>query len=56
MTEPFSSPPLAAAENARGSHEKWRHPDKTFSMIVPRSRSRHTANGIRKHAGLPKAF
>ena len=44
------------AENAKGSHEKWRHPDVAYSVIVPRSKSRHTANGVLKQAGLPKAF
>lgn len=40
----------------KGSHEKWRHPAKDFALLVPRSKSRHTANGILKLAGLPKAF
>lgn len=44
------------AESAKGSHEKWRHPDRSFAIIVPRSKSRHTANGVLKQAGLPKAF
>lgn len=44
------------AENAKGSHEKWRHPDKGNVITVPRSKSRHTANGVLKQAGLPKAF
>ncbi|HRO33306.1 MAG TPA: type II toxin-antitoxin system HicA family toxin [Brevundimonas sp.] len=42
--------------NAKGSHEKWRHPDHSHSVIVPRSKSRHTANEVLKQAGLPKAF
>ena len=42
--------------NAKGSHEKWRHPDKPYAIIVPRAKSRHTANTIPKQAGLPKAF
>lgn len=44
------------AETAKGSHEKWRHPDKAHVVIVPRSKSRHTANAVLKQAGLPKAF
>lgn len=44
------------AENAKGSHERWRHPDKAHSVIVPRSKSRHTANQVLKQAGLLKAF
>ncbi|MND69180.1 YcfA-like protein [compost metagenome] len=43
-------------ENAKGSHEKWRHPDVVHAVIVPRSKSRHTANTVLKQAGLPKAF
>jgi predicted RNA binding protein YcfA (HicA-like mRNA interferase family) len=42
--------------NAKGGHEKWRHPDQPHVVIVPRSKSRHTANTILKQAGLPKAF
>jgi len=43
-------------ENAKGSHEKWRHADVAHAVIVPRSKSRHTANSVLKQAGLPKAF
>lgn len=42
--------------NAKGSHEKWRHPDIAHAVIVARSKSRHTANETLKQAGLPKAF
>ncbi|MDZ4362432.1 type II toxin-antitoxin system HicA family toxin [Brevundimonas sp.] len=42
--------------NAKGSHEKWRHGDYSHSVIVARSKSRHTANETLKQAGLPKAF
>jgi predicted RNA binding protein YcfA (HicA-like mRNA interferase family) len=44
------------AINSKGSHEKWRHPDVAHAVIVPRSKSRHTANTVLKQAGLPKAF
>ena len=44
------------AANAKGSHEKWRHPTESHAIIVPRSKSRHTANAVLKQAGLPKAF
>ncbi|BBF94502.1 type II toxin-antitoxin system HicA family toxin [Blastochloris tepida] len=40
----------------KGSHEKWRHRDTGRTLIVPRTKSRHTANEILKDAGLPKAF
>ncbi|MDQ1153859.1 type II toxin-antitoxin system HicA family toxin [Brevundimonas sp. SORGH_AS_0993] len=42
--------------NAKGSHEKRRHSDQPQAVIVPRSKSRHTANSVLKQAGLPKAF
>ena len=42
--------------NAKGSHERWRHPDRANTVFVPRSKSRHTANEVLKQAGLPKAF
>jgi len=38
-----------------GSYEK-RRTDKGRVFIVPRSKSRHTANEVLKQAGLPKAF
>lgn len=44
------------APGGKGSHEKWRHPGSTRTLIIPRTRSRHTANDILKDAGLPKAF
>jgi predicted RNA binding protein YcfA (HicA-like mRNA interferase family) len=40
----------------KGSHEKWIDADKKRVVIVPRSKSRHTANEVLKQAGLPKAF
>lgn len=40
----------------KGGHEKWRHPDLNKTIIVPHAKSRHTANGVLKQAGLPKAF
>ncbi len=40
----------------KGSHEKWVHPVSGRAVIVPRSKSRHTANEVLKQAGLPKAF
>jgi len=37
---------------AKGSHEKWRHPERGAILIVPHNlRSRHTANAILKDAG-----
>ena len=40
----------------KGSHEKWIDADAKRVVIVPRSKSRHTANEVLKQAGLPKAF
>lgn len=42
---------------AKGSHEKWHHPETGEQVLVPPStKSRHTANGIAKDAGLGKLF
>lgn len=41
----------------RGDHEIWWHPKTGVHVTVDRKlRSRFTANGILKEAGLPKAF
>ena len=41
----------------KGSHEIWHSPKSWKGISVPKKiRSRHTANGILKQAGLPKAF
>jgi predicted RNA binding protein YcfA (HicA-like mRNA interferase family) len=44
------------SEGGKGSHEKWIHRETGKAVIVPRSRSRHTANEVLKQAGLKKAF
>ncbi len=37
----------------KGSHEKWRHPDKAYTLTIPPgTKSRHTANAILKEAGI----
>jgi predicted RNA binding protein YcfA (HicA-like mRNA interferase family) len=42
---------------AKGSHEIWRSPHAGKTFVVPKNTvKRHTANGILKEAGLPKAF
>jgi predicted RNA binding protein YcfA (HicA-like mRNA interferase family) len=43
-------------DGGKGSHEKWRHDTSGRTVIVPRSKSRHTANEVLRQAGLPKAF
>lgn len=40
----------------KGSHEKWVDAEGKRVVIVPRSKSRRTANEVLKQAGLPKAF
>lgn len=41
----------------RGDHEIWTGPAAAKPFTVPvKIKSRHTANGILKDAGLPKAF
>ena len=41
----------------RGDHELWWNDKLQVAAVVDRSLdSRHTANGILKEAGLPKAF
>lgn len=41
----------------RGDHEIWTSPHAPQPFTVPvKIKSRHTANGILKDAGLPKAF
>ena len=42
---------------ARGSHEIWYGPITNRRFVLPAAIvSRHTANGVLKDAGLPKAF
>ncbi len=45
------------SENAKGSHEKWRNENSGKTLIIPRKiKSRHTANGILKDAGIQNKF
>jgi len=46
----------ARIAGGKGSHERWRNEASGRILIVPRTKSRHTANDILKDAGLPKAF
>lgn len=44
-------------ENAKGSHEKWRCTETGKTLLLPRNmKSKHTANGILKDAGIGKKF
>ncbi len=40
----------------KGSHEKWKSPINGRTVIVPRSKSRHTANAVLKQLGIGKQF
>jgi predicted RNA binding protein YcfA (HicA-like mRNA interferase family) len=40
----------------KGSHEIWYSPLTERTFTVPRAKCSHTANGVLKDAGLPKAF
>jgi len=43
--------------SGKGDHEVWRHAKTGKRVSVDSNiKSRHTANGILKQAGLPKAF
>ena len=43
--------------HGRGDHDVWTSPGAVEPFTVPvKIKSRHTANGILKDAGLPKAF
>ena len=43
--------------HGRGDHDVWRSPLTDIPFTVPVDiNSRHTANGVLKDAGLPKAF
>jgi hypothetical protein len=43
--------------HGKGDHDIWYSPISKISFPVDTSiKSRHTANGIMKQAGLPKAF
>lgn len=43
--------------SGRGDHEIWRNDANGRKVVVDHAiKSRHTANGVLKQAGLPKAF
>jgi predicted RNA binding protein YcfA (HicA-like mRNA interferase family) len=43
-------------DGGKGSHEKWRSPINNRTVTVPKSKSRHTANGVLKQLGIDKKF
>jgi predicted RNA binding protein YcfA (HicA-like mRNA interferase family) len=46
----------AFLRRGKGDHDLWTTPDGKRIVVPVRIKSRHTANGILKEAGLPKAF
>lgn len=43
--------------HGRGDHDIWYSPISRINVVVDgKIKSRHTANGVLKQAGLPKAF
>ncbi|BAI95843.1 addiction module toxin, HicA family protein [Sphingobium sp. TA15] len=42
--------------HGKGDHEIWQCPDGCKVTVDGNIKSRHTANGVLKQAGLPKAF
>jgi predicted RNA binding protein YcfA (HicA-like mRNA interferase family) len=42
--------------SGKGSHEIWYSPVSNRHVTARSTKSRHTANDVLKHAGLPKAF
>ena len=46
----------ALLRRGKGDHDIWTSPGGKRIVVPIRIKSRHTANGILKDAGLPKAF
>jgi predicted RNA binding protein YcfA (HicA-like mRNA interferase family) len=46
----------AFLRRGKGDHDIWTTPDGKRIVVPVKIKSRHTANGILKDAGLPKAF
>jgi predicted RNA binding protein YcfA (HicA-like mRNA interferase family) len=42
--------------HGKGDHDIWMTPEGKRIVVPVQIKSRHTANGILKEAGLPKAF
>ena len=54
VTRLLASAGYVRGTGGKGSHEKWENDVLGRKVIVPRNlKSRHTANGILKSAGLP---
>jgi predicted RNA binding protein YcfA (HicA-like mRNA interferase family) len=46
----------ALLRHGKGDHDIWTNPQGKRIVVPVQIKSRHTANGILKDAGLPKAF
>ncbi|KPA99978.1 type II toxin-antitoxin system HicA family toxin [Ahrensia marina] len=57
VCDEISSKGFEYLKNGKGSHEKWCNKETGKMLLVPHNlKSRHTANGILKDAGIPKKF
>jgi predicted RNA binding protein YcfA (HicA-like mRNA interferase family) len=57
MIRPLRAEGCEFFRHGKGSDELWRSPRTSKQLVVPRDTvNRRTANGILRHAGLPKAF
>jgi predicted RNA binding protein YcfA (HicA-like mRNA interferase family) len=57
LTKLLSDSGCTFLRQAKGSHEIWFSPITNRKFVVPKNTMMvHTANGILKDAGLPKAF
>jgi hypothetical protein len=56
VRDKLSEAACAFLRHGKGDHDIWRTPEGKRLVVPVRIKSRHTANGILKDAGLPKAF
>lgn len=57
IAQKLSEAGYAFHRTCKGSHEMWKHTVSGHTVIVPHStKSRHTANGILKDAGIDHKF
>jgi predicted RNA binding protein YcfA (HicA-like mRNA interferase family) len=57
LTKLLSNAGCTFVRQAKGSHEIWFSPITKRKFVIPKNTIMvHTANGILKDAGLPKAF
>jgi len=56
VRDKLSEAGCAFLRRGKGDHDIWTTPKGKRIVVPVRVKSRHTANGILKDAGLPKAF